>query len=118
MTMATTSTRAPAPTAPALDPKIEAKLRKAEELREEGNAAFRDGDLKTAAIKYHEIYLYVSGLDRGVASLMGFDENTGLKKPEKRQKKEQKEGEEEEEVEMETEQEEETKSTADGLQHR
>ncbi|KAK3261219.1 hypothetical protein CYMTET_29864 [Cymbomonas tetramitiformis] len=43
---------------------VDSKLKIAQERKEAGNEAFRNGDAKTALRCYHEILLYVSGLDK------------------------------------------------------
>eukprot|EP00238_Polyblepharides_amylifera_P002020 CAMPEP_0196586418 /NCGR_PEP_ID=MMETSP1081-20130531/54202_1 /TAXON_ID=36882 /ORGANISM="Pyramimonas amylifera, Strain CCMP720" /LENGTH=173 /DNA_ID=CAMNT_0041908291 /DNA_START=21 /DNA_END=542 /DNA_ORIENTATION=- len=51
---------------------IDEKIENAKNLKEEGNAAFKAGDLKNAMRCYHEIMLHVRGLD-----WMGMDSLTG-----------------------------------------
>mmetsp|Transcript_40967 Transcript_40967/g.49719 ORF Transcript_40967/g.49719 Transcript_40967/m.49719 type:complete len:195 (+) Transcript_40967:169-753(+) len=46
---------------------IRKKLSIAAERKEAGNTAFKEGDYKTAMRCYHEIFLYISGLDKSKA---------------------------------------------------
>lgn len=47
----------------ALPQTVDEKLAHADQLREEGNAAFRNGDLRVARMKYAQIFAFVNGLD-------------------------------------------------------
>mmetsp|Transcript_11966 Transcript_11966/g.20209 ORF Transcript_11966/g.20209 Transcript_11966/m.20209 type:complete len:176 (-) Transcript_11966:456-983(-) len=58
---------------------VDEKIEIAKKLKEEGNNAFKAGDLTGAMRSYHQILLYVSGLDRSSAALIPAPEDPSTK---------------------------------------
>jgi hypothetical protein len=57
----------------------QSKIDTAASLKDEGNRAFKEGDLTSAMRAYHQIALYLNGIDSSTSSVMGMGPDVARK---------------------------------------